>query len=366
MQAREKVLQEGCIGAASQGRRLLTAAAIARPIDRRIILPDLTFERLCAMPRRYYELPSLTSLAAFEASARHLSFKRAAHELNVTPGAVSRQIKALEADIGLPLFQRVHRGVVLTTDGTKLYTILAQSFSQIAQAYQDVRNKERRAEVTIGATTAFASLWLMPRLGEFSRAHREITLNHVIADRAHDLRLSAVDLRVRYGKGVWPDERAVKLFDDRIYPVCGRDFAEAHRETADLQTITELPLLILDGVDPEWTDWTEWLQRLGQSASTRDTRRFNNYFIALQAAQDNQGVVLGWNSMVKPLLDAGKLVRLTDLEVAAPGSFYVTTNANRNLTTHGQILLDWLVETAQQPTGQLAKTADSLAVSLLD
>ena len=317
------------------------------------------------MPRRYYELPSLTSLAAFEASARHLSFKRAAHELNVTPGAVSRQIKALEADIGLPLFQRVHRGVVLTTDGTKLYTILAQGFSQIAQTYQDIRNKERRAAVTIGATTAFASLWLMPRLGHFSRAHKEITLNHVIADRAHELRLSEVDLRVRYGKGIWPDERAIKLFDDRIYPVCGRDFAKDHPDT-DLQSITGLPLLILDGVDPEWTDWTEWFQRLGQSTSTLDTRRFNNYFIALQAAQDNQGVVLGWNSMVRPLIDSGKLVRLTDLEITAPGSFYVTTNANRNLTRHGQILLDWLLETAAEATNHDTGTATPLAASLMN
>ncbi len=298
------------------------------------------------MTRHYYELPSLTSLAAFEASARHLSFKRAAHELNVTPGAVSRQIKALEEDIGLPLFQRVHRGVVLTADGTKLYTILAQGFSQISQTYQDIRNKDRRAAVTIGATTAFASLWLMPRLGRFSRAHPEITLNHVIADKAHELRTSEVDLRVRYGKGVWPDERAVKLFDDLLYPVCGPEFAAA-RSHPDLEELTRLPLLVMDGVDPEWTDWIEWFQRLGLDAPSLDTRRFNNYFIALQAAQDNQGVVLGWNSLVKPLVDSGRLVRLSNLAIPAPGAFYATMNASRNLTKHAQSLLDWLLETAE-------------------
>lgn len=317
------------------------------------------------MARRYYELPSLTSLAAFEASARHLSFKRAAHELNVTPGAISRQIKALEADIGLPLFERVHRGVVLTSDGTRLYRTLAQGFSQIAQTYQDIRNRDRRASVTIGASTAFASLWLMPRLGRFSRAHREITLNHVIADRAHELRLSEVDLRVRYGKGIWPDEEAIKLFDDRIYPVCGRDFAAAHPDT-NLKSITELPLLVLDAVDPEWTHWSEWFQRLGQATSSLDVRRFNNYFIALQAAQDNQGVVLGWHSMVAPLIASGKLVRLTDLEIAAPGSFYVTTNSNRSLTGPGQLLLDWLIETAQQTIDQASAAEIPLATSLLD
>ncbi len=305
------------------------------------------------MPRQYYELPSLTSLAAFEASARHLSFKRAAHELNVTPGAVSRQIKALEADIGLPLFQRVHRGVVLTADGTKLYNILAQGFSQISQTYQDIRNKEGRASVTIGATTAFASLWLMPRLGAFSRAHPEIALNHVIADRAHELRTSEVDIRVRYGKGVWPDERAIKLFDDRIYPVCGADFARAH-PTSDLEGITDLPLLIMDGVDPEWTDWTEWLQRLGQTTTNLDTRRFNNYFIALQAAQDNLGVALGWNSLVKPLIDSGRLVRLSELEITSPGAFYITANTNRNLTGHGQVLMDWLLQSTEEATPRRA------------
>lgn len=297
------------------------------------------------MPRQYYELPSLTSLAAFEASARHLSFKHAALELNVTPGAVSRQIKALEADIGVPLFKRVHRGVVLTADGNMLYTILAQGFSQISQTYQDIRNKERRASITIGATTAFASLWLMPRLGAFARAHQEITLNHVIADRVHELRTSEVDIRVRYGKGVWPDEQAVKLFDDRIYPVCGPEFARTH-PARDLEEIAALPLLVMDGVDPEWTDWTEWFQRLGRAPQNLDVRRFNNYFIALQAAQDNHGVVLGWNSLVRPLVEAGKLTRLSHLEIAAPGAFYVTTNTSRNLTGHGQALMDWLLATA--------------------
>lgn len=306
------------------------------------------------MPRQYYELPSLTSLAAFEASARHLSFKHAALELNVTPGAVSRQIKALEADIGVPLFQRVHRGVVLTADGNTLYNILAQGFSQISQTYQDIRNKERRASVTIGATTAFASLWLMPRLGTFARAHQEITLNHVIADRVHELRTSEVDIRVRYGKGVWPDEQAVKLFDDRIYPVCGPEFARMH-PAASLEELAALPLLVMDGVDPEWTDWTEWFQRLGRAPQNLDVRRFNNYFIALQAAQDNHGVVLGWNSLVRPLVEAGKLTRLSSLEIAAPGAFYVTTNSSRNLTRHGQALMDWLLRTA-------ADSADSAAV----
>jgi DNA-binding transcriptional LysR family regulator len=316
------------------------------------------------MPRRYYELPSLTSLAAFEASARHLSFKRAAHELNVTPGAVSRQIKALEEDIGLPLFQRIHRGVVLTADGTKLYTVLAQGFSQIAQSYQDIRNKERRAAVTIGTTTAFASLWLMPRLGEFWRTHRDITLNHMIADRAHDLRLAEVDLRVRYGKGAWPDERAVKLFDDRIYPVCGLEFARAHPNVG-LENIVELPLLIMDGVDPEWTDWIEWFQRLGQNVSTLDTRRFNNYFIALQAAQDNQGVVLGWDSLVRPLIDAGKLARLSNLEITAPGAFYVTSNANRNLSTQAQLLLEWLLGTAESTAAPKSAVPSGPVISQL-
>lgn len=299
------------------------------------------------MVRRYYDLPSLTALAAFEAAARHLSLKRAAEELNVTPGAVSRQVKALEGDVGCALFLRRPRGVELTEEGGALYGTLGRSFGQIAETYHRLQNAARTLSVTIGATTAFASMWLMPRLGAFWRAHQDITINHAISDNPKELRTAAVDLRIRYGDGVWQDETSLLLFGDRLYPVAGPGLA-AEIGACSATDLLDQPLLRLSGVDPSWTDWEDWLRRLRVEGKPRGGRSFTNYVIALQAAQDNQGIALGWHSLVAPLVEEGKLVRLEGMEIAAPGAFYVTWNANRDLSAEAESLRDWLV--TQAPT----------------
>ncbi len=297
------------------------------------------------MVKRSYDLPSLTAMAAFEAAARHLSMKRAAEELNVTPGAVSRQIKALEGDVGCALFLRRPRGVELTGEGETLYAVLSRSFSQIAETYHRIQGKGRAVSVTIGATTAFASMWLMPRLGGFWRAHQDITINHVISDDTRELRGAAVDLRIRYGEGAWPDEVSQTLFGDRIYPVCGPGFARSHKAKTPADLL-ELPLLQLSGVDPGWTDWQGWFRRLGVTEKPGTIRSFTNYVIALQAAQDDQGLALGWHSLVAPLLAEGRLVRPIPQEIAAPGAFYVTWNAGRELTPEAEALRAWLIAEA--------------------
>ena len=298
------------------------------------------------MVRRPYELPSLTTLAAFEAAARHRSVKLAAAELNVTPGAVSRHIKALEDETGCALFNRLHRGVALTAEGEALAGALARSFAEVAEAYRGIRGRTRPLEVTVGATTAFATLWLMPRLGTFWRARQDVTINHVISDNRHDPRLAQVDLRIRYGAGDWPGETALKLFDDRIYPVAGPGVAAAQPVRAASELLG-LPLLQLAGVDPDWTDWPEWLKSVGVRGRPKRTRSFNSYVVALQAAQDDQGVALGWHSLVAPLLAEGRLVRLGEVEIAAPGAFYVTWNGGREPSATVVALRDWLLETAR-------------------
>lgn len=300
------------------------------------------------MASRYYNLPSLTALAAFEASARHMSFKSAAAELNVTPGAVSRQIKLLEIEAGTALFERIHRGVVLTGAGEELYAVLSRSFSQSADAFERIKSQGRQPTVTVGATTAFASMWLMPRLGGFWRTHQDITVNHQISDAQEDLRHPNIDLRIRYGTGQWVGETAQRLFGDVIYPVCGPGFAADHAATT-LDELPGLPLLQLHGVAVDWLDWDQWLGRVGLPRSGLRTRKFNNYIIALQAARDDQGVALGWHSLVKPLIERGELVRLTKTDIEAPGSFYVTWDAQRPLSPAADTLRQWLTAQAVAP-----------------
>ena len=185
------------------------------------------------MVRRYYDLPSLTALAVFEASARHLSFKLAAAELNVTPGAVSKQIKAIEDELGMPLFVRLGAGVSLTSAGEDLYGVLSSSFSRAAEVVRTIKRGDRFKNVTIACTDAFATMWLIPRMGDFWERFPEITVDHLISDNPRDYRRAEVELRVRYGLGAWADESAELLFDETIYPVCGPGFASTHRDAVE-------------------------------------------------------------------------------------------------------------------------------------
>lgn len=299
------------------------------------------------MARRYYQLPSLTGLNTFDACARHGSFTAAAGELGVTLGAVSRQVKALETELDCPLFLRHHRGVELTSQGIDLFQVLSSSFQQIGKLCQEFRNRASSSDVTLAATTAFASLWLMPRLGGFWRQYRDINLNHAISDSSTDTGFLNADIRIRYGDGHWRYEQAMKLFDDRIYPVCGSDFAANHKLLRP-EDLLQYPLLLLDSVDPAWTGWDAWLAQWDCDITQAIFRRFNNYVVALQAAEENQGIVLGWHSMVEPLIERGKLVRFGSLEIEAPGSYYLTWDENRSLSDSAQRLRDWLLEIGKQ------------------
>ncbi|HEY9345618.1 MAG TPA: LysR substrate-binding domain-containing protein [Inquilinus sp.] len=299
------------------------------------------------MVHRYYQLPSLTSLAAFESCARHRSVKRAADELNVTPGAVSRQIKALEEELGVPLFARSQAGLTLTADAETLYSVLAHAFSRAAETVQVIRSGNRAKRVTLACTHAFASHWLMPRMGDFWRRFPDITVDHLISDDARDFRRAEVDLRIRYGFGAWPDETSTLLLKETIYPIAGPDFARQHagRTAAD---IPELPLLHVEWVDAEWTGWDELLRRAEIPHGALSGRRFSSFGVVLQACQDEQGVAVGWHRLVRGLVDAGRLVPFTDLRIPSPGSYYLSWNANREIGESTRTLRDWLVAAAAE------------------
>ena len=299
------------------------------------------------MVRRYYDLPSLTALATFEASARHRSFKLAAAELNVTPSAISRQIKALEDEFSLPLFLRHTSGVELTPEGEDLYSVLSHGFARASEAVQRIKSGNRSQCVTLASTTAVALMWLMPRMGEFWREHPEIQVDHLISDNARDYRRADIDLRIRYGFGSWPDETATLLLRETIYPVAGPGFAAAHSD-AEPQDIPALPLLHVEWVDPDWTGWPELLRRAGITHGPIPGRRFSSFAVTLQATQEDQGIAIGWHQLVRPLVEAGRLVRFTDLNMPAPGNYHLTWNENRELSPAALVLRDWLMDTAAQ------------------
>ena len=302
------------------------------------------------MSRRHYDLPPLTTLTAFEAAARNLSFKKAAEELSVTPGAVSHQVKALEGELGVTLFRRKHRGVELTPPGQTLYDTLAASFTRMSQCLQAIRDHGSSGVVTVGSTTAMASLWLSPAVIRFWRDHPEININQVVRDRAFTTS-AAMDLYIWYGRERDPRLDQYPLYRDRLLPVTSPERAEELAD-ADLEVLARQRLIHLEGDDISWTKWHDWFRQLGYKGPVASGIRVNNYSIALQAAQDGAGLTLGWEQLISPLLNRGDLRIVTPHVLSAPQKFYLICKPEEELTPNALMLRDWIIATAREITDE--------------
>lgn len=292
------------------------------------------------MARRFYDLPPLTMLNTFEAAARTKSFKEAAVELNVTPGAISHQVKALEQDLGVKLFKRSHRLVELTVEGGILFDALEHSFSSLSRSVQRVRRMTEEPSVSIGVTSAFSSLWLTPRITRFWKEFPDITVNQQVSDIRFG-RPIMVDMIIEYGLHS-QDERTTLLFEDELIPLCSPEFAR-QLGGVDLAGLAACPLIHMDVRNHDWTTWAKWFEALGYYNRIRSGPTVNNYSIALQMAQDGVGVVLGWKRQVRPLLERGVLVPISGFSIPAPGAFYLIA-AVSDMSLEAEQFRQWLLE----------------------
>jgi DNA-binding transcriptional LysR family regulator len=287
---------------------------------------------------RIYDLPSLTALHCFEAAARKLSFKEAATELNVTPTAVSHQIRALETDLGQPLFRRQHRGVELTEAGAYLYHAVQRSFEAISDVVREMRGVAGGDDVVVFSSTAMSALWLTPKLSHFWRSHADIGVSQIVSDTpAPD---GAADLTLTYGDLDPEDASCRLLFRDRISAVGSRSFAADHGIKA-ADDLHRAPLIHVVGERQHWTGWVDWLGGLGCPVPTGQRIAVNNYMIALQMAKDGIGAVLGWDGLIGGMIESGDLTELVSDRIASPQCFYIRTH--RRASPRAIRLRDWLI-----------------------
>jgi LysR family transcriptional regulator, glycine cleavage system transcriptional activator len=253
------------------------------------------------------KLPPLASLRAFEAAVRHLSFKRAAAELAVTPTAVSHQVRQLEDRLGVRLFERQSRQVVATAAAMELYPVLRDGFDAFARALEAVAERRARRSLTLSVTSAFAARWLVPRLGSFRRAHPGLDLRLHASDEPVRLDGRDIDAAIRYGRGPYPGLVALPLVADRFAPVCSP--ALRLRRRADLKRCQLLHF--------EWhhrradnPTWRRWLEQAGVHDVPADAGLvFSDESHAIQAALAGQGVALLSLLLVAPDLRNGTLVQ---------------------------------------------------------
>lgn len=294
-------------------------------------------------------LPSLNGLRAFEAAARHESFTRAAEELAVTQGAVSHQVKALEAELGLRLFRRRPQGLALTEAGSGYLEVVRDALDRLAAGTERLRERSATGRLTVSTSPNFAAKWLVHRLGGFVSAHPEIDLR-ISANPQHvDFARDDVDLAVRHGEGRWPGLHAVRLYEEELFPVCSPALLEGAAAPEEL--LERHVLLHLDSRD----DWSKWLGAAGLRADLARGPVFDQASMAIDAALDGQGIALGRTALVARDLIAARLVRPFERSLPVAYAYWIVTPAASAALPKIAGFRDWLLAEASAERARLAE-----------
>lgn len=288
-------------------------------------------------------LPSLNGLRAFEAAARHLSFTRAADELNVTQTAISHQIRRLEEQLGIPLFVRRNRALALTREAEAYLPAVRTAFDDLRQATARLRRPASDGLLVVSTTASLAAKWLVTRVAGFQDAHPGIEVRISTSAQLVDFNREAVDMAVRYGHGKWPGVRADWLMAEDMFPVCSPallDGAHPLRGPQDLEHHTLLHATV------SREDWQLWLTAAGLPATwaTRRGLSFDQSFMATQAAMDGLGVALGRSNFVEDDIAAGRLVVPFDIVLPAQAGFYVVAPEANADAPKIKLFRDWLMQ----------------------
>ena len=300
------------------------------------------------MPRQMYPL---NALRAFEASARHLSFVKASEELSVTPAAVSHQVKKLEEYLGLPLFRRLSRGLLLTESGQLLLSELREVFLRLDKAMERVIDSDSRGTITVSVAPTFAVMWLIPRLQIFYTLHPDIDVRISTSLGLVDFQRDDFDAAIRLGSGQWFGLEAIKLFDESVTPMCSPRLLEgpdAINSPDDLRKHVLLHNHSMD-YDPDAPTWAAWLEAAG--ASGVDASRGTHFSLpdhGLQASIDGAGIVLGWRSLAATDVSAGRVVEPFDLALPLGSSFYLVYPEAHALRPNIAAFRDWLMQEVRE------------------
>lgn len=271
----------------------------------------------------FARLPSLNGLKTFESAARHMSFTKAAEELNVTQTAISHQIRRLEEALGVSLFLRLKDGLALTEHGQAYLPGIRSAFQGLRYSTEQLLASRNNSVLTISTLVSVASKWLLPRLPSFQQAYPHIDVRVSASTDLVDFRKGGIDAAIRYGRGDWKGLRADFLMSDEIFPVCSPALpggAKALSTPADLANHT---MLQVSGMTAG--DWNTWLSAAGQPAQLAEGPRltFDLAMMAVQAAVDGQGVCMGRSTYVADDLRAGRLVSPFALRLKDDLGFYL-------------------------------------------
>ena len=300
-------------------------------------------------------LPSLTALRAFEAAARLGSFVRAATELNVTAAAVSQQVRGLEADLGLVLFNRIGRRLELTEAGRAYAPGLADGFARILAATASVRDGARpRSSLRLSVLPSFAFGWLNARLADFRQRHPDIDLLVDSNPYKVDIRRGEADVAIRYGVGLAEDGLLLDPFlEEDVFPVCSPALLNGPKPLRRLKDLTEHTLIhdLYTHPGEPWNSWNAWFALAGIHTPPSPGPSYTDTILINQAAIQGQGVAIGRSALVDDALTQGLLVRPFEIVRPADYSYWCVMTPEIAETRAGAAFHDWLFEVARESGG---------------
>ncbi|SDI64643.1 putative choline sulfate-utilization transcription factor [Pseudomonas flavescens] len=286
---------------------------------------------------------SLDVLRVFESAARHLSFTAAAAELGSSQPAISQQIKRLEHQLATRLFDRVHRGIVLTEAGETLLGPVQEGLATLDAGLEAVVGRHQHEVLQVATDFAFAAYWLMPRLQRFHQLYPEVDVSLVTSARDMTSLPAEIDVAISFGDGRLKHGQAHLLFKEEVFAVCSPHLLGGQGASAN-QMLARLPLLHLR---PEsrsrWFDWSSLFRALGLAETpSLGSLRFDNYTLLIQAAIAGQGVAIGWRHLVDELLAQGLLSRVDGRTVTSEFGYYVVLPERKRRVRLVQNFVDWL------------------------
>lgn len=292
------------------------------------------------MTYRRYKLPNLNSLVAFEAVVRKGNLSDAGAELNVTKGAISQRMKALEGDLGTPLLKREKHGMTTTEQGATLFSAVSQSFSLLRDEIDRIQLSSNPETITTQSSIAISTQWLTPKIAEFWSHNPKTQFDQIVADTL--ISSPNADLIFAYDfLDEYPKAQVTHILTDHIWAVASPEFAARYQIQA-VKDLTRAPLIHMRADNNRWTTWQQWFDLAGVPSGDLAGPSVNNHIVALELARKGLGAVIAWETLTKDLVQSGELVRLTDVAVRSPISLMAIRGSKPKRVADE--FLDWIIQ----------------------
>lgn len=287
-------------------------------------------------------IPPLNALRAFEASARQLSFTRAAEELFVTQAAISHQIKSLEEHLGLKLFMRKNRALLLTEEGQSYYSDIKNVFNSLHEATEKLLARGAKGAITVSLQPSFAIQWLVPRLNTFNILNPDIDVRIKAVDQPDNSLTEDVDVAIYHGRGRWSGVHIDKLHTEYLVPVCSPLLLESGKPINRISDLANHTLLH----DTSRRDWKRWFKETGvKGVNVNHGPIFSHSAMVVQAAVYGQGIALAHSVLAKPDIDAGRLVIPVSHTLVSKDAFYIVCREHQVDVGKIAAFRDWVLDT---------------------